>query len=366
MISVKTLIAVILVLTIGCTPITPEVRIWQPWTRIGGEINSVCDLSVSVEIESNILPADNSLLVQNVQSQIENLLHRRGFTISNDLNNPRNFRASIHTVRRDQLRTGYHYRPKYTVSYIQGSSSTTSSAGVAIATILSSLDIKRTVQTYTDIHTSEGYTHTLALGIFESEDLIWQGESSWDSDSPDVRDQLVSALQLLLSSLPSSENVVPEVKAVIRNKAKNFYDVYCAKRWFSCPALPYRIAFSPPSQWKETWKGEYSQLNYSGIENSEAMSAYVDLLSTSEYALPRGRTKYDQPLNDLLWSKVQVGGSYDIDGLGVTNIIIDLKGYTWGYGVTKCRIADAKEWEKFEKRQDDWEGALKEFFNFYE
>jgi hypothetical protein len=353
-------------LALGCST-TPEVRVWQPWTKVSGEVNTIGDIQVSVDYESNPFPGSNVLKESNVESVLEELLLRRGYNVSNDPTTSMRLLASLHTTRRDHLQTGYQYRPRYSAKYLQGSVIATHSVGVTIATIISSLDIKRGPQALTDIHTREGYTHTLGIMISDGNNILWKGESTWDSVDPDIQSHFIPSVQLLFSSLPANPEVLPKVREVNPDKGFDFFLLNCWNRWFSCPALPYRIVFTRPTQGGAVSNRASSPfITTSDIQNEEAFAAYVDLLNTSEFALPKGNSKYNYPLDDVLWKKVQLGGVYDIEGKGITKILIDLEGYSGGYEVRKCRIPSSEEWTEYVEKKAEWESALGELFSFWE
>ena len=62
------------------------------------------------------------------------------------------------------------------------------------------------------------------------------------------------------------------------------------------------------------------------IKHVVALSAYIDLIQTAEYALPQGKEKNTNPLDRDIWSKVQLGGIYYLGNDDIPRkILINLK-----------------------------------------
>lgn len=364
--------AVGVLLLVGCSS-TPRVQVWQPWTRVNGEIGDVEDLIVDVRYESGVLPGSYGLLEDELGLNVVSLLQRRGIGVESQETGTSSMKISVVSTRRDRIRTGYETQVRYSVRYLGASSRTTTSTGVAIAALLSSLAVSKEEQAFQYINTMEGYTHTVAAEIFSSSgSAIWKGEASWDSSSPDVRQHFVTALQLLFTTLPSDSNVHPHVHAVAEEKGNNYLEINCIKRWFTCPALPYNIAFSNPHRWATSSTDAVLSSSSRCVKDEVALDAYLDLIQTAEYAVPgnTGMTfgrgvEYDDPLDTELWKKVQLGGVYDLAGYGSARILVDLKGYLWGYQIQSCRIADDEEWAKHLELKGKWEEALADYYNYY-
>jgi len=104
-----------------------------------------------------------------------------------------------------------------------------------------------------------------------------------------------------------------------------------------------------------------------GIMNTMAMAAYVDLIQTAEYAIPKGDDDWSDPMSIDLWKKAMLGGKYclgyDMDSVFV---LITLKGHEEGYKIDKCWIASDAEYEKYEHEYGLWRQTLQDYFDVFE
>ncbi len=171
---------------------------------------------------------------------------------------------------------------------------------------------------------------------------------------------MIPALQILLSWLPNDNTTFPKVREVKEDKMHNYYNLNCKGKSFSCPALPYRIAFG----YNLGFNMNQNVRSPGSVYDPKAYDAYLDLLQTAEYALPLGDDDYSFPLDEKLWSDVEIGGKYII-GMNKrpTNILIKLSGEERGYKIEKCWIASDEEYRNFESRLFSWQSALKEYYD---
>jgi hypothetical protein len=104
------------------------------------------------------------------------------------------------------------------------------------------------------------------------------------------------------------------------------------------------------------------------IKNNNILEACVDLIKTSEIALPIGGfADYSNPLNPHLWGKLQLGGQYLLGpSKKQTNILMELSGNRDGYNVNSCEIASDKEFKEYNNQLEEWRKSLETFYNFYE
>ena len=302
----RIVVVLTLVLLVACSPL-PQVQVWQPWTRVLGSIVTTDSVEIDVVYASEILPGSDDLLQAEIYSNIENLLSRRGFELSESKPSSLAMDVQIRTTRRDQIKTGYRSHITYNAGYYSGSGVSSTSTGVLIASLVNALAIQKKETVLAHINTTETYTHILGIEIVNTkDDLLWKGESTWDSDSPDVRDQIITAIQILFSSLPTDANESPYVPAIEDGKSANFLEVKCIDNWFSCPSLPYRISFTGPVTANSGTRVSRAKTSLRSIKDEIALYAYYDLIQTAEYALPLGsaRTrkieeKYDKPLDKI-------------------------------------------------------------------
>ena len=363
---------ILIVMLTGCAT-TPSVQIWQPWTRVlDSNISIPLNSKIKIIVEGDSKPLlGNDLLLQNdLKQKMEYLLERRGYKIvSEDFQ----FLLTLKykTERHDKITSSsLMYSSTNNASALLSTSGSLTSLGlgVSIAQTISALSNKSSVISQNISETVKSYTHTISIEIENtSKELIWQGESTWDSPNINLQTDITSAIQLIVSNLPDSKENLPMVSTIKKGKENNYFNLICKDKWFSCPALPYKITFSP------VVSSSSASIDYSipsSINNPSVLAAYVDLLQTAEYVLPLGLPlgikKYDNPLNRSLWSKIQLGSIYKLTNDKQIRILIILNGEKNGYVVNKCWIATDEEFTEFEKKLSNWRDALIDYYDVYE
>ena len=356
------------VLLAGCAT-TPSVQIWQPWTRVldsNSPIPLNSKIKISVEGDTNPLLGDNLLLQNDIKQKMKYLLERRGYKIVSE-----DFQFLL------TLKYKTERYDKITSSSLMYSSTNNSSAllstsgsltslglGVSIAQTISALSNKSNVISQNITETIKSYTHTISIEINNTNnELIWQGESTWDSPNINLQSDIKPSIQIIVSNLPENKENLPTVLKLKKNKERNYYNLVCNDKWFSCPALPYRIQFGYGSA------NSSQSINYNipyYINDPDALTAYVDLMQTAEFALPLGLKDYSNPLDNSLWRKVQLGGVYKFSSGEEIKILIKLKGEKSGYLVDKCWIASDEEFLEFEKNLKDWRNSLTDYYDIFE
>ncbi|MEA2103571.1 MAG: hypothetical protein U9P79_02865, partial [Candidatus Cloacimonadota bacterium] len=237
--------------------------------------------------------------------------------------------------------------------------------GVSIAQTISALSNKSNVISQNISKTLKSYTHTISIEIMNTNDeLIWQGESTWDSPNINLQSDIKPSIQLIVSNLPENKENLPIVLKVKKEKEENYYNLVCKDKWFSCPALPYKIKFGWRTSANSSQSIDYNIPNC--INDPIALAAYVDLIQTAEFALPSGLKDYSNPLNNSLWSKVQLGGIYKFSTGKEIKILIKLKGEKSGYVVDKSWIASNDEFLQFEKNLKEWRDSLTDYYDIFE
>ena len=239
-----------------------------------------------------------------------------------------------------------------------------SALGVMIASAVFGLASQSNTTIQNSTTTYESYSHIIALEIFQQDStLIWKGESAWDSENIDLTSDITYSLQLLISWLPNDNITFPHVAIVKESKQDNFYNLVCKGRYFTCPALPYRIAFT----YNYAFGKDNNYQSPLSVDNSKAYDAYLDLLQTAEYALPLGDDDYSYPLDKTLWSEVEIGGKYYIgNDQKPSNILIKMTGEEEGYKIDKCWTASNEEYQEFQSRLFSWQKALKDYYDLRE
>ena len=352
----------------GCAT-TPSVQIWQPWTRVLNSNISIplnSKIKITVEGVSKPLLGDDLLLQNNINEKLKYLLERRGYNIVTE-----NFDFSLtlkyKTERHDKIKSSsFMYSSTDNTSALLTTSGSLASLGlgVSIAQLISALNYKSEVVSSNTIKTIRSFIHTISIEIVDiNNKLIWQGESTWDSQNINLQSDIKPAIQLIVSNLPYNKENLPIVSQIKKDKEENYYNLVCKDKWFSCPALPYKITFSDVLD-------DNSQSIYYGlpvsINDPSALAAYVDLMQTAEYVLPVGMKNYDNPLRNSLWNKIQLGGIYQLSDKEQIKILIKLTGKKNGYIVDKCWIATDEEFTEFEKNLENWRDSLIDYYDVFE
>ena len=342
-------------------------KVWRPWTRVietdvSIPINS--SIFISVEGNSKSLFSKNTLLDQKITDKLGYFLERRGYKIVKE-NYDYKMKMKYRTERHDKMvSSSYLNSNNSNVNANFNSSGTMSAYGLsaAVAQSISAMASRSSVTSLNTTKTIKAYTHTLTIEIIDKNDgIVWNGESTWDSQNINFHSESNLPIQLLVVNLPKDTEEIPTFIPIDSKKVNNYYTLKAKFSWFSSPAIPYNIQFE-----------DYPYMGYATkvpatIRQSKALYAYVDLLQTSEEALPMGLGSYKNPLYRGLWSKVLVGGRYKNSKTGeVIKILIKLSGDTYGYTVDKCWIANEPEYSDYENKMKIWKKALYDYYDVYE
>ncbi|MBU0519508.1 hypothetical protein KJ564_11305 [bacterium] len=347
-----------LLLLMGCTTTAPVVEVWQPWTRIinsEGIIPLGSTFYLNVKGTTEPLVGEDDLLNHELYNVITSRLERRGFRVDS---------------------TDYDYKIllKYnTTSIIKRSSvfsnssenywgySSSRNVGFLVAQAISiaSANVTESVQVTRD---ELRFLHSISLELFNLQnELIWIGESNWDSNNIDIITDSLPAIQIILTDLPKSEQHIPIVRKLKSTHIKNYYRTKLERRWLVGPALPFRITFD-----EYLTSGVGKSWHYFGFKDLDIFPLCVDLIQTSEYVLPIGKKDFTDPFDSNLWGTVKLGGQYKTQPQGEPiNIIIVLVGAKSGYFVDKCSVVTDDEYQLFKSQLDQWEQFLKNYYDFY-
>lgn len=323
----KTIVSIsilILAALLNSCATTPSVHAWRPYTRVLGSsdmLNEDMPLSIRVAGETQPFLGNDEVLIEEIERQAKQLLQRRGFQVVIDPDaltlNLTFLTETKEFVSNDLLiGTGSKYSSFSNSSTGMGYGA---GIGVLVAQMVSGSQQSSStmVSSQSDLVTS--YRHTLSIAIEDSDMVLWQSDATWVSATPSILSELPTALQVIFSNLPNTSKSAIMVPAIKPDREDTFYELYCKNNWFSCPALPYRIRFPQSTSNAGT-------LNKSSfINDPQAFSAFIDLLQTAEYALPKGSGKFDDPMSSSLWAKAQLGGKYKLgDNAEEVFILIDL------------------------------------------
>ncbi|MFH1367702.1 MAG: hypothetical protein ABII64_01120 [Elusimicrobiota bacterium] len=345
----------------------PSFRIPQPWTR-SLKSSQVIDPTKSIKIEAigttTPLLGDEQLVSNNLRTSLIHLIERRGFKINSETYDYL-VKMLYKTDKHDTMRMSSSVYSKNTQisAFSTGSGvGVTSGLGVSIArTVGAMVSNSKTAATQT-VEQITSYTHTIAVEFFNKKgDMLWKGESTWESAELDLTNQIIYPLQLILSDLPADKNFRPQIPEVKYTHIVNYYRLNCKGIWFTCPALPYRILFINPDR-NNSINGSPS-----AVKNPIAFSAYLDLIQTAEYALPKVKgSNWRDPLEPSLWRNVTLGGQYSL-GPDKTpiNVIIRLAGHPDGYYIEECKIVNNKEYADFEDNLMIWRNILNDYYDVF-
>ncbi len=345
-----------IVLLIGCASL-PTQTVWHPWTRIEVSSEDVIvpsTFSISFSGSAVFLVGDYTLTQQALKADMLVALERRGFSISDT--DP-DYRILVKcNIERTQRLTSVVTTGQRT--YFRSKISTPMGLGVLTADTIAKNTTVSSSTTTARTDTRTFYLYTMAINIFSGSNPVWQGNATWESQALLPQQETIYAFRLLTSYLPRDEEHIPIVPLVKDSHADNYYKLYIRRQIFSCPALPYRITVSDEDV---SWGlGDI-------FKPKTALAAYLDLINTAEYCLPRGLNQIDDPFDQLIWTKVQLGARYLIgDSNTPSNVLITLVSNLSGYMVQRAQVVDEEEFQQFMTGMDAWRNILKEYYDVYQ
>ena len=354
--------ALIFLLT-GCGATTPTLQVPKPWTRTFGEpqnIEKSSTIFLQIEGEEKQLLLNNSLLDDEIFNIIESQLKRRNFSLteieedSDYILNVR-FLSKEVQVMRSELST---YQSSSQMNY------SGTSTGILAALAVGAQSSSSKLSTKTETSSQTVYRNVVGFVVKTSdENIIWTGESTWESSNVDILSLFPTVSQILLSNLPGYGEVIPRVTAVNPEKEENYYKLYIQGRYFVGPSLPYVINFERSL----TEPGATTRdLKIEGVSDPRISYAVIDLIQTTEYAVPK-EPDYDDPLSTRQWNRVILGGRYYIgDDSQPSNILVELRGSKSGYTIKNAKIASQTEYGIFLQDLSKWQNTLNEYYNVFE
>lgn len=364
-----TSIVILIILSfIGCAT-TPKSTVYRPWYRVftsEQDIKSSSKIAINVTGETVFLLGEEKLLQDNLHDILNNLLSRRGFKFDND-EPDYHIQLQYQTTKEKELYSQFSTssRASYNTYYAKHN------YGVQFASIIESLSYQSLQSSTSIVSEKESFNHTITIEISDRNGvIIWKGESTWNTPNIDITEEALLPMQLILSNLPYDPDCKIMVKKIKSDRLLSFYNLFCDRISFSCPALPYLIEFpslisSQPGISSSTLTSTLTLP--SEIKNPEMLSAYIDLIQNAEYALPNGSKDWSDPLNTKLWSKVILGGKYYMNNNDAPiYILINLTGKKGGYIISGCRVVSDAEYNDFQIQMEKWQKKLNEFFDFYE
>ncbi|MDR3608948.1 MAG: hypothetical protein P4L27_00115 [Ignavibacteriaceae bacterium] len=361
----RALLYFVIPLIIGCATV-PSDRVSHPWVRsLKSGQNIIPTKSIKIEVNGTTSPllGNEQLTSEGLSSVLSYLIQRRGFII-NDKKYDYLVKLTYNTSRNDKVQ---HYssvssnNAQITEFSTGSGAGSTSGLGVSIARAIGLLASSSSTVATESSDQIISFTHTISIEFINKEgNILWKGESTWDSEELNLINRITPALQLILSDLPSDKTIRPSISEIKETHVVNYYRLECRDVWFTCPALPYRILFdSPVDGTKKSIPGD--------IQNRNALAAYVDLIQTAEYALPNGEEQdWVDPLDITLWEKVTLGAQYYLGPQKTpVNILIKLTGKSDGYYIDECKIASDEEYSNFNMKLNSWREALSNYYDVY-
>ncbi len=365
-IKIYIIILILGIMFVSCAT-TPSIHAWRPYTRVLGSAGIIGEngkLNIQVVGDTEPFLGSDQVLNLEVENLVRQLLQRRGFQVTEEAEALR-LELSYLTEKKEFVANDLLIGTGSKYSSIAGNSITAgygAGIGVLLAQMVSGTQQSNStvISNKSDLVTS--YRHTLAIEIKNMEKVIWQSDATWISSTPNIQNELPTALQVIFSNLPNKSDVSVVVPEVRPEREDTFYELYCKNTWYTCPALPYRIRFPQSSG-----KSPSSSVTVSYfVKGSEAFSAYIDLLQTAEYALPKGSKDFSDPMSSTLWAKAQLGGHYRLGENGKeVFLIIDLVGEPAGYVVKNCSIVNESEYSDHLLSMSEWRDALRSYFDVY-
>lgn len=353
-----------LVLLVGCAQVPKSVSL--PWNRSLSKSMIVPESRISlwVECESTPLLGSDQLVEDEIATTVKELLTRRGFIITEQ--NPKyKMKVQYQTeITKQKILMSSSYASSSTGNY--GSGSDYSGLGVMFALAMATASASNTSYLKTIDIERDMYKHRLACEIYsESDEVIWQNETYVDSYQIDILNGYIPLLQIALSSLPSTNAVIPRVKKLNKDRLQDFANINLNRTKFMCPALPNHIRFVNSRYYDDNSHSKSGRL---GIADPQAIMAYIDLLRTAEYAIPSGTEKdWKNPTQKTLWKKATLIGRYYLgQDESPVNVVICLKGNPNYYTVDKCRLVSDEEYQGYLNQYNAWKLALVNYYSFFE
>ncbi len=350
----------------GCT--APQLLpVWRPWTRTIGDTKQLTPgpYSLTIEGEDGVTVGKDEPVHEELKRMVDDILSRRGFVRSDgDAGYAVTLRYRVGAQSSSRSTTLMSNRTGassfWTGLALANASSRKKSLGVAIAALVgmaaSSANSSTVMQTTTP---ETQYEFSIALIMSGSgKEPLWQGDAVWSSEGLDVIAEARLPLHLLASELPTGD-IRPEVRRVKEDRAETFYDLYVKDRWFSSPAVPYRIRLESTS-FRDP------------VEDKSAYAAILDLLENAEISVPVnfrfGEDDYSDVADPYVWRKILLGGEYLLGPLKEeTRILVSLESNAGGgYNVTDARIATSEEYSAYQSRLAGWRAALAEYYAVFD
>lgn len=351
---------------VGCATM-PSVQDSRPWQRIISSQEAIkpgAKIKVEVSGAASPLLGKEDLAFGQVRSILTRLLIRRGF-VPEVGDYDYLVRLNYKTERSDKLRASTYYSAaQYDFNSFSNSVGAASyqGLGVGLAKAVSQQSRVTVTNVGLQIDQALSYTHTVSIEVMNLTGIvIWKGDTTWDEPNLNIASNMVPALQMVVSYLPTTQAInKPEIGKIKESHVGNYYAMACAnQQWFTCPALPFRIYLN---QWHMC-----ELRSQFGLGDAFALAAYIDLIQTAEYALQDGDANDWKNLLDVrLWGSVTLGGQYLMGPeKQPVNVIVKLSGANEGYYISSTKVVSDKEYAIFQQKMAGWKKAMNDYRDFY-
>lgn len=338
----------------------------RPWNRTltDEEVPTGASVSITVETIATPLLGSEELVEKTISGKAAALLQRRGFSISDS--NPQY-----------RLRIAYKVTPgvRETTSYSSYSGakyaaySRNTNLGVILAQSVSAALMQNVTRTQATSIQYDVFSHLISCELIkQSGQLVWKYDSGATTGSADILGVYTPLLQVALSSLPTTSEVIPRVRKIKEDRFNDFADLYLRDKYYMCPALPNYITLLDPADARWDYYAGGYQYNLGIGSDRAALMAVVDLVETAEYAIPKGsQSLWKNPMDKRLWTSVTLMGRYLLgsDDKPV-NVVVGLEGKPTSYVVKYFRLVSDNEYQEQQERYNQWIAQLKEFYDFFE
>lgn len=346
------------ILLAGCAQVPMVVQ--RPWNRTlsNDAIPAGASISVNVKSVGSVLLGSDMMTEERIEDSAKALLERRGFIVTD--NKPQySLWINIKSESKTKVSTGiksYSTSGLITSKYY--------GLGVFLAQALQMNMATNATTTQVAQTETEYFLHTFGSEISNADNqIIWKNDTYIETLNVNILDVYTPLLQVAFSSLPTTGDVVPRVKKLKEGRFDDYMESFVGDRSTMCPALPHLIKFD-----MQFFESDGSYKGTFGVENPEALLAYLDLLETAEYAIPNSSVKlWSDPTDISLWKKVLIFGKYYLgNDEKPINILIHLKGTASNYVVEWCGLVDDNHYADLEQLQSKWIKTLQNYYDFYD
>jgi hypothetical protein len=231
---------------VGCATM-PSIQVNPPWRRILSSQEAVkpgAKLKIEAFNTASPMLGKEDLAITKVRDTLTGLLLRRGF-IAETTDYDYIVKLNYKTERNDKLRMSSFYGAAnygFDSSSIAAGSAAYQGLGVSAARLVSQRATASATNASFAVDQELSYTHTVSIEIMNRPGMvIWKGDTMWEESNLNIISNIVPAVQMIVSSLPTIQTVKPEIGEIKESHDQNFYTMKCLEHeWFACPALPFK------------------------------------------------------------------------------------------------------------------------------